>query len=227
MGFFAEYFTTVSSFETYNAKLDETETQDGEMDEEDDSESHSEDETSRPKRLAPVATSSTSCAAAIVTSPDYYKSMHTEITLLVLRHECERILARAKSSRASPLTDRERLLVAVVNDFAAKKSFLSSSSANAKSVDSSRRDLDTLLTSSPRCDVCNREFDFQTSLDHRRVECKSGHLMRRCERTLLPLDNFDYSKCSVCHAVWNKTRGEEFPNFDFLVNESEFCLFCN
>lgn len=141
--FFAEYYETVSSFEAYNLQqlslsVGEAETSDEDNDDDDDEESMSSEEEAnkaakrrrRQRQTAktipiPISQPIDQSNDNVVKSPDYYKSMHREITLLIFRYHCLRVVQIADSIGFDRLTSRERLLAAFMKDFALKKNFIS------------------------------------------------------------------------------------------------------
>lgn len=144
--FFAEYFETVSGFEAYNLQqlslsVAEAETSDEDDDDDDDEESMSSEEEAskaakrrrrRQRQTAktipipiPITQPIDQSNDNVVKSPDYYKSMHREITLLIFRYHCLRVIQIADSIGFDRLTSRERLLAAFMKDFALKKNFIS------------------------------------------------------------------------------------------------------
>lgn len=140
--FFAEYFETVSSFEAYNLQqlslsVGEAETSDEDDDDDEESMSSEEEASKAAKRCrrqrqttktipipVPISQPIDQSNDNVVKSPDYYKSMHREITLLIFRYHCLRIIQIADSIGFDRLTSRERLLATFMKDFALKKNFI-------------------------------------------------------------------------------------------------------
>lgn len=224
--FFEEYFDTIASFDAYNSKVNaESSNQDQEEGEEDDVDEDDEDVEeiiSSPVKQIQKTTSQVNknnqFNDRIIRSPDYYKSMQREISLMIFQHHCMRLLSLTDQLTWDQLSPKERILVTVYEKFALKKNFYS----NQKW---SKIDTNLVLSEYPRCDLCASKFDPATSLDLSRIECESGHVMSRCQKTLFPLNNFKYQKCYACYSVWNVMGVKDFPNFSTIFNES--CLYCN
>ncbi len=83
------------------------------------------------------------------------------------------------------------------------------------------------LINSMVCDLCGKKIRIDLSLEVFNVRCESGHVMSRCQRTLLPLNNFRHSKCSWCCSTWNMLSVRDYPHFKHLNENFDFCLFCD
>jgi hypothetical protein len=81
------------------------------------------------------------------------------------------------------------------------------------------------------CDLCGSKFRLDnTNLGLENIECElSGHVVNRCQKTLLPLNSFKFEKCNVCNSKWNTNINHiNYPNFEYLRNNlNHLCLFCN
>ena len=78
-----------------------------------------------------------------------------------------------------------------------------------------------------KCDLCGKELRVDLSKDLSTIECNMGHVMSRCQRSLLPLDNFDFKTCSKCNCVWSVLKENDYPNLIGLHKTRDTCLFCN
>ena len=77
------------------------------------------------------------------------------------------------------------------------------------------------------CDLCGENFDFKNSLEIQDMKCVHGHVMNRCQKTLLPLDNYRHEKCPLCHSAWNYVTRDCYPNFLKLIQNLKLCLYCD
>lgn len=218
-----EFFETVASYDTFNSNLT-TEKNNSSVNTNSDAEDNTdsdedEDESILESPIKPATNSNEQSANQnIIKSPDYYKSMHREITLMIFRHHCLKLISLADSLAPAKLTPKERALVAIYRDFAAKKNFMS----NSKTKSPATKNIDEF----PACDLCSRKFKLDSSLDLDRLVCESGHVMARCQKTLFPLNNFKYQKCHACNSLWNFTKSNEFENFKAVFSDFS-CLYCN
>jgi hypothetical protein len=207
--------------------------------------SHANKKTSATPTTTKSATSSSSSTeiaeksnGEVIKSADYYKWIYRELSLIIFQQHCVSIIEQANRVGFEKMNNCERLMVAIMGDFCIRKNFFQDKSEKKLATWLTKTFLDpklseyeglqNLIHNRMRCDVCARKFKFVDSNDLSRIECESGHVMARCEKTLLPLDNFKYKKCSMCNSKWNFVNEDVFPHFVTQLDRySEACLFCD
>ena len=170
----------------------------------------------------------------VIRTAPYYWSMFNELTFCLYRDYSLRLVARACQIGFEQLSSHERLVMLLVGEFSLKKNFFSCSSHSASRQWLHEHFLNTAasnelmdLVSTVKCDFCGQMIRMDKSSELNTVECESAHVMNRCQKTLLPLDNFKFNTCAFCHAAWNVHDNRLYPNLSDHFGKQSHCLFCN
>lgn len=83
------------------------------------------------------------------------------------------------------------------------------------------------LVNRVKCDVCGKNLKIDSSNELNMIECELGHIMSRCQRSLLPLNIFRFKSCSKCKCTWNDLNPIDYPNLNDLFNDINKCMFCH
>ena len=106
-----------------------------------------------------------------------------------------------------------------------KENFLNKSNDNKLSINKTLAFVE--LLNGLKCDLCGGIMEIEQSNELNSIKCTNQHEMMRCQKTLLPLNNFKFKSCSLCNSAWNCFSKNDFPNFFQLFSDQNFCLFCN
>lgn len=247
--FMGVYYGTVTEFdravEGTRSDMDEDEEDDDDDEEEEEEEAEM---VGGEDTLMIDEDSVTESTSSVIKSADYYKSVFRELSLLIFRFHSFEILTTAyETSDVESFTDHERLLLILVGDFSVKKNFFADDfflngrirtkvadlekwlKEKLPNISGHNQSLIDLMKSKFNCDLCGKGFNFEANLDLNKITCQSNHTMKRCEKTLFPLNNFHFKQCSICKSTWNYVnKDEDYPHFAALnrVN-SDNCLYCN
>jgi hypothetical protein len=77
------------------------------------------------------------------------------------------------------------------------------------------------------CDLCGARVRVELGLELASVRCERGHTVNRCQKTLLPLNNFRHARCGMCGSCWNFLSVKDYGHFKHLNQDLDFCLFCD
>ena len=88
---------------------------------------------------------------------------------------------------------------------------------------------DSLITlvSRVKCEVCGKNLKIDSSNELNMIECELGHIMSRCQRSLLPLNSLRFKSCSKCKCTWNDLNSVDYPNLNDLYKDINKCMFCH
>jgi len=169
----------------------------------------------------------------VIRSAPYYWSMFNELTFCLYRDYSLRLVTHACQIGFEQLSSHERLIMLLVGEFSLKKNFFSNSSDSASRQWLHEHFLNTTasnelmdLINTVKCDFCGQMIRVDKSNELNTVECESGHVMNRCQKSLMPLDNFKFSSCAFCHAAWNVLDNSLYPNLSDQFGKQSQCLFC-
>lgn len=239
--FLHSFFHIMSLFDKSNQikstiKL-EDESDDTEMEEEEDNEEELSNQ-SGSNQAANTSANASESSSSIIKSPTYYKSVIRDLTFTIIKYYCIKLVVMGYQVGYEKLTPREQLVLTIQGDFLLKKKLLTSaenlnflvkvmklSMSEAKSLEgwvkSKKRENNEYL-----CELCDKKCLLEVNDNLESVTCESGHLMNRCQKTLLPLSCFTFKKCPLCNVVWNLVDKKDFPHFHFLSN-FESCWLCD
>ena len=239
----SEYFERLSSFDFENIRSKENEIEsddDPDTDEDSHEESNEEDE-SREMEEEPIRTETKSVTSIqktdstnIIKSSSYYRSMLREYTLNIFKFYSLDFISKALKIGIDHLSQHERLVLYFYSDFSLKKNF-TFRNINQNTLEQIIKDNGKIskkfnlfaLLKMLKCDLCGNNFDIEKCSELNSLKCQFGHSVSRCQKSLLPLSNFCYSKCRMCNFTWNNFDADDFPNISTLVQNQNRCLYCN
>jgi hypothetical protein len=142
------------------------------------------------------------------------------------------------------LTNKERLILLLISDFSIKKNFFADNNhkqilewleENFINIDSVSKITDKFnspvsllsLCNQIKCDLCGKSLRIDLSKELNSIECEMGHVMSRCQKSLLPLNSLNYKSCTKCNSTWNILDPIDYPNLDQLYSAQNICIFCS
>jgi hypothetical protein len=236
-----DYFERVSSFDFESIKTNEDGNEsDDDPDTEEDFEDEDDDESVQSKETDEKLTKAKinklqtkNVSSNIIKTSSYYRSMQREFSLNIFKFFSLGFINEVLTNGIDKLSSTERLILDFYCNYALKKNFslnkinevtlkkLIKDNKNSKKFDL------TAIFKMLKCDLCQKNFNLEKSLDMTTLKCESGHSVSRCQKTLLPLNSLYFKKCDLCSSVWNYFDKDDFPNFSLLVLNQSNCLFCD
>ncbi|RNA25451.1 hypothetical protein BpHYR1_034489 [Brachionus plicatilis] len=181
------YFEVVANFDSYNAKIGADVEESSE-----ESDYRDEDELDAESRLSIRKEDENS----MVKSVSFYELVFRETSLLIFRYYCVDLIRQAYGKDFNCLEVYEKALIVQMD--------VKDLEEWAKRIRENFNDKDLLKL----CDLCGKKFSIDGNLNLNKIKCISGHNMNRCEKSLMPLNNFRYKKCSMCNSKWNYVEME-------------------
>jgi len=163
----------------------------------------------------------------IIKSAAYFSSILRDLNLALFKFYSVRIINFVEQNGLETLTEKERIVYALFIEFSIKKNFFAGQSKKEKKLkDFLSKNRKHLFSQLSKCDLCGKSFKICESSELSSVRCDQEHIMNRCEKSLLPLNNFKFIKCKNCNSVWNYFQPIDYPNINRFFGSQINCLFC-
>lgn len=220
------YFETLANFDSFNEKIG------ADLDESsEDSDYRDEDEIDHESK----ANKKIDDDSSMVKSVSFYDLVFRETSLLIFKYYCVDFIKKACSKEFDKLEAFEKRLLLQMGKFGIKKNFFQKNEYGSvfKQLEEwIKKILENCCENdlSKLCDLCGKKFSIDGNLNLNKIKCISGHNMNRCEKTLMPLNNFKFKKCALCNSKWNfiESTNEMTKNFqDCFFNQINSCLYCD
>ncbi len=210
------YFEAVSCFDYFtNNQVTEEEESDGSDGSDEDESEQIEEESNDSNSKNKLNTDS------IIKTAPYYLRLSRDFTLLIFKSYSLNTIKQMKSDK---LNDKEKVIYALLCDFSIKKVFFDNKDLENRIKTFLKKNANQF--NNLKCDLCLSKFNIAESNDLNKVVCEQGHVMNRCEKSLLPLNNFKFKKCYNCGSVWNLLNKLDYPLMSEYFYDQNLCLYC-
>jgi hypothetical protein len=218
------YFEAIACFDYFTAISSQQTDENDDLDGSDGSDEVIEDETEQiegeESNDSNTKNKSNTSDAIIKTAP-YYLRLSRDFTLLIFKSYALNIFKQIKVDK---LNDKEKLIYALLCDFSIKKVFFDNKDLENKIKTFLKKN--TNQFNNLKCDLCSSKFKITESIDLNKLVCEQGHVMNRCEKSLLPLNNFKFKKCYNCGSIWNLLNKLDYPLMSEYFSDQNVCLYC-